>query len=117
MPQEPDSVSPDACGEYSFECPKIFDIAKVQNIKEDLQHILEQGSDIIVLRAAQVERIDAAGLQLLCAFIRQTTTHTIKIRWESPSAALCRAAELLGLSDHLLLLPSNQDPNPEAAKP
>jgi len=50
------------------------------------------------LDAARLERIDAAGLQLLLAFLEGARARGVDLRWRAVSAALATSAELLGLS-------------------
>lgn len=51
----------------------------------------------VVLDAANVERIDTAALQLLCAFVRDRQARGLKVQWQGSSSALLGAAELLDM--------------------
>ena len=53
--------------------------------------------DCVVLDAANVERIDTAALQLLCAFVRDRQARGHKVQWQGTSTALQEAADLLAL--------------------
>ena len=61
--------------------------------------------ECVVLDVANVERVDTAALQLLCAFVRDRRARGLKVEWRGHSAPLLEAAELLdmrtllGLSD------------------
>jgi ABC-type transporter Mla MlaB component len=58
----------------------------------------------VVLDVANIERIDTAALQLLCAFVRDRNARGFKVQWQGSSAALQEAADLLALRP-LLCLP------------
>ena len=51
--------------------------------------------ECVSLDAANVERIDTAALQLLCAFVRDRQARGLKVQWQGASAALQEAADLL----------------------
>ncbi len=51
----------------------------------------------VVIDAAEVSKIDAAGLQALTVAIVRFRTAGIKWRWHNPSPILTNAAKLLGL--------------------
>jgi ABC-type transporter Mla MlaB component len=66
----------------------------------------------VSLDAANVERIDTAVLQLLCAFVRDRQARGLKVQWQGASTALQEAADLLDLRTHLDL---HVDSNAETA--
>lgn len=74
--------------------------------KMDLCACLES-ADCVVLDVANVERIDTAALQLLCAFVRDRHARGLKVEWRGHSATLLEAAELL---DMRTLLGLSADP-------
>jgi anti-anti-sigma regulatory factor len=45
--------------------------------------------------------IDTAALQVLAALFTDAEGRRCKLNWRSPSAALIRGAELLGIDDHI----------------
>jgi ABC-type transporter Mla MlaB component len=55
------------------------------------------------LQAPDLERVDTAGLQLLIVFLRAAHERGLHSSWGTTSAALSGSAELLGLSDDLML--------------
>lgn len=55
------------------------------------------------VHAADLERLDAAGLQLLLVFVQTAKQHDQALRWHSVSASLSASAELLGLARALEL--------------
>jgi anti-anti-sigma regulatory factor len=59
------------------------------------------GQALITIEAGAVQRVDAAGLQLLTAFVQAVETRNGCIRWQAPSAALRDGARLLGLAGAL----------------
>jgi ABC-type transporter Mla MlaB component len=59
----------------------------------------------VVLDAGNVERIDTATIQLLCAFVRERVDRNRTVVWQGASAALIEAARLLGVQA-LLALPA-----------
>ena len=79
-------------------------IATVIELKALLEKFLPRKQ--ITIDAAKTEKIDTSALQLLTAFMLEAKKRSIKVKWQSPSAALQNAAKLLGLSQHLQLPPS-----------
>ncbi len=55
-------------------------------------------TDEVIIQAAAVTRIDAAGLQLLVAFARREAGAGRRIRWEQPSRELVDSAVRVGLA-------------------
>lgn len=58
-------------------------------------------SVIVVIDAAEVSKIDTAGLQALTAATVRFRTAGTKWRWHNPSPILTNAAKLLGLESAL----------------
>jgi anti-anti-sigma regulatory factor len=79
-------------------------IAQARTFQARLNKALGAGR-AVVLDASEVERTDAAGLQLLCAFFRSSRATGIDVRWKAPAGPLCADAAVLGLSG-LLELPA-----------
>jgi len=73
-------------------------------LKELHQQLSQYHDCRVQLCGAKVERIDTAALQLLLAF---RNSPDVTVGWIEPSAELCYAAHLLGLSSHLGL-PANE---------
>ena len=84
-------------------CDDVLDISGVAELRAQLLAALELGESFCV-DASAVERIDTAALQVFTAFFQDAASRQMSVQWQSPSAALCRAAGLLGLSS-LLNLP------------
>ncbi len=86
-----------------------LDIAHAAKIQSALKALLQQDA-AVEIDAQEVERIDAAGLQLLLAFVRHCTTQAREWRWLKPSTALLEAATGLGLA-HSLQLSTDAHPS------
>ena len=82
------------------------DISQVAELKSALQSALDSAAPI-TLAADAVERIDAATLQLLYAFMRHAKSQQIDVAWDGPTAAVHQAANLLGMHEALGLPASN----------
>jgi len=76
-----------------------LNIRQVAELKEQLNNALSAGD--IVLDASAIEVVDAAGLQLLLAFIQQARLKNITIQWGDLSDSFLNAVKLMGLSDGL----------------
>ena len=57
----------------------------------------------VILDGQQVERIGAASLQLIYAFIQEAKVNSVDIASRSPSEALTTSVRLLGMEDALQL--------------
>lgn len=78
----------------------VLDISKTSELREQLMDLLESGTPT-VLNAAEIERIDAAALQLLSAYTTAADAAGIRFQWTEVSPALQQAAQLTGLADSL----------------
>lgn len=79
-----------------------LDITQVESLRASLAHGLEQGLPIL-LQADQLERVDAAALQLLCAFMRGAEVAGLECTWSQVPPALRDAARVTGLGACLAL--------------
>lgn len=77
-------------------------IAQVTAMHAELGRHLDARS--VALDAGALQRVDAAGLQLLAAFVRAADQRGAQIEWRSPSAALRDGARRLGLAVTLHLV-------------
>ena len=82
--------------------PEDLGIAAVASVHEELRARLDAGQATRLL-AAEVSRVDGAGLQLLAAFARECDRLGQALTWDGPSEPLYRAATLLGLESVLHL--------------
>lgn len=85
-----------------------LDIAHASALKGALDADLS-GATALRLDGEQVGRVDAAGLQLLLAFVRQCQTQGLELSWHAPSETLCDGAAGLGLAQALQLQLPNQE--------
>lgn len=65
-------------------------------LKADLSAVLAMPAPVSIDVSA-LERIDTAGMQLLCAFVRDRQQRELAVTWSGMSAALTEAARLLGV--------------------
>jgi ABC-type transporter Mla MlaB component len=82
--------------------PEDLGIAAVAALHEELRARVDAGQATRLV-AAEVGRVDGAGLQLLAAFARECERRGQPLAWDGPSEALHRAARLLGLESVLHL--------------
>jgi anti-anti-sigma regulatory factor len=80
-------------------CGEVLDIAAVSDLHTRLTQC-SVNKQSIVFDAGEVERVDAAALQMLAALFRDAASPP---EWENMSAALVRSAQLVGLLKHLHL--------------
>lgn len=71
-------------------------IAEARVLHETLGKLLPRQTSI-VLHAGRLERIDTAAMQVLASFCRTARQRRLALTWETPSASLREAANLLGL--------------------
>lgn len=84
-----------------FKIQAVQDISIVTDVYSELKELLSNKK--VVLEGDQVERIDAASLQLFYSFIEQAKEDGIDVVWRSPSDALLNNAKLLGMEEALQL--------------
>lgn len=83
---------------------KLNDVQDISQVGELQQQIVAlMNSSDIVFDGSEVERIDAASLQLLTCAFKQAEKYGSKVSWQASSDALKKAAELLGLTEELSL--------------
>ncbi len=92
--QEPDNI---------IRCGGLLSISTTNELHEKLI-IACQHKQAIVLDLADPERIDTAGVQLLCSFINYSKQNDIPFQWRNIPPALYATAALLGV-EVLLELP------------
>jgi ABC-type transporter Mla MlaB component len=77
-------------------------IADVGELRERLRAALDLGGTLSV-GAGDVEQVDAAGVQLLCAVAREADQQGIAVDWNGVSGRLKDAVVRLGLENALSL--------------
>ena len=97
-----DDVSDEIC----VACGSVLDISRVTEFHRELKAALGKGG-VIMLDGAEVEKVDAAALQLCAAFFHAADARKVKAKWLTPSEPLVRAASLLGLEKQLGLPAAN----------
>jgi anti-anti-sigma regulatory factor len=85
---------------------EFLDISKAQDLHNILKQLLESELPIEI-DVSVIERVDAAILQLFCAFVQDASAFKKKICWRQPSKAFIDAIRLLNLQDELALAPIN----------
>lgn len=90
-------------------CNEIFDISTLQPLHKQLTKTLasKAKNKKVTLDGSQVERADAASVQLLYAFIREATAQDFDVTWYEPSETLLTAIRLMGLESCMSLPISN----------
>lgn len=86
--------------ELTFE--GVFDVGRAQGAYQVLNEALTRALPV-ELHTTQLERVDAAALQLLVAFRRAVRERGLRLQWSTVSQPLRSSAELLGLTEALEL--------------
>jgi ABC-type transporter Mla MlaB component len=73
-------------------------IKDIAELMEELNNISSDETEL-VFESNQVEKVDAAALQLLLGFYLFAIEAGKKVVWDKPSEVLCDAVELLGMKD------------------
>jgi len=87
-------------GETQLVFESQLDVANTRNLYRELDNALAARKPL-ALDATQVERVDAATLQLLAAFCCAARDAGVPMRWCGASAVLRNAAAFLDLNDSL----------------
>lgn len=77
-----------------------LNIRHVAELKDLLTGALN-GDEAIILDASEVDSADAAGLQLLVAFIQQASLKKCSVEWLKPTEGFLSTVKLMGLNDAL----------------
>lgn len=85
-----------------IDCGGVLDISMVAQWWQQAQSALET-SGPITLKANELQRVDAAGVQAILAFLLAAQKRDIPVQWDNPSPALYQAATLTGLNEQLRL--------------
>ena len=83
-------------------CDACLDISGVRELYGTLRNALAARQPVVI-EAAEVERIDTAVLQTLCAFVQDAQASGLVVQWQQPSLAVQNAARLLNVSACLAL--------------
>lgn len=80
----------------------VFGIPDVAEAKERFMALMNQHGTITI-RAGSLERIDGAGIQFLCAMVREAGQMDLRLQWEGVTDVLQQLINLLGMTDDLSL--------------
>lgn len=86
---------------------KLGDCLTIQEVSEltlSLQNVFDSGLKIAI-EANELQRIDGAGMQLLCVLFKEAESHDIEIGWSSESDIIRKSAIKMGLDNVLKLQP------------
>lgn len=87
-----------------FDVPERFTIAQAQQAYDKLSALLEDDKvSGVMIKASEVRKVDAAGLQLLLSFCRTADKFHKSIEWKDPSEELLESAQVVGLENELAL--------------
>jgi anti-anti-sigma regulatory factor len=86
----------DCSGVRTICLPRSFDITVVHTVSGELLTALAAGE--LTLDAGSVTKLDAAGLQLLCAAAAAARKQGVTIRWKDVPAVLIDGARTLALT-------------------
>ena len=84
----------------SLKCADMLTIAQAREYHDKLGKALAEDRSVVI-EASEVERIDAAMLQLFCAYRFASQEKGLEMRWKGVSEAMTDSARLLGLHDEL----------------
>ena len=75
-------------------------IQEVNEISQTLHTLFDNPMDIII-EAEHVQRIDGAGLQLLCAIFKEGERQNVNVNWQGDVSVIQDAAKKIGVYDYL----------------
>jgi len=81
-------------------------IAEVEAMHQQLSAILDAGVEISIA-TKNLSSVDAAGVQLLYAFVKEAKIRSLALTWESVSDVLMETATVLGLCEGMAFKPSD----------
>lgn len=79
--------------------PRALDISVVRAVAAEILDALTLGE--LTLDASAVTKLDAAGLQLLCATVASARANGARVTWKGVPPALETGAHTLGLTEAL----------------
>lgn len=82
----------------TINCEDNLTIAGVSLLHQDLKAAVNDADEIII-KADNVERVDAATLQLFAALFRDSDKLEISVHWDQPSLAVINSINILGLDE------------------
>lgn len=97
---EENAAQEPADGSASLDLGSTLDITMVADVHARLRQALDAGTGL-TLNGGELDRVDAAGLQLLAAFAEHARSLDIPVSWSSVSPCLEENAFVSGLGDCL----------------
>ena len=85
-----------------IDCGDALGISDVGDMYARILMELSEGVEI-QFDVSQIERIDAAALQMIYAFSKEAVTNGKPLTWKEPSEAFIRSAKLLGMAELMKL--------------
>lgn len=95
----------------SIDCGETLTIAESGQLYATLLAELAEGREVQP-DVSQIQRIDAAGVQVLLGFCREAALQGQTVAWGNPSEAFCKSIALLGLESEMGIK-TNSDNNEE----
>ena len=92
--QEPETTEQNAL--YEIVLNQTMSISEAQHFKSVLQQALTHTEGVVV-KVSKLERIDAAVMQLLLAFVQSAREAEVGVSWDGDSDVFNRAVKLLGM--------------------
>jgi anti-anti-sigma regulatory factor len=77
--------------------PKILDLPGVHELRPRIEHA-SRGSSIVI-DGAYLERVETAGVQLLCALVLSAEGRGVTVTWVRATTTLVNYVKLLGIGD------------------
>ncbi len=90
----------------SVDCGDLLDISMVNEINQKLKDSLRSDNNISI-NVSNIQRIDTAGAQMLCAFYQDAKSKNIQCTWDNPSDVFVKSIVQLGLDGHLDISPAS----------
>ena len=83
-------------------CEPVLDINSAKSLYSHLKEAIEHKHEVDI-NAAEVSRVDTAILQIFTAFIFESRTLEMSVKWTAVSQNFFATAKLLGLEQELAL--------------
>ena len=80
----------------TIECEDVLNISGVALLQQDLKTAINDADEIII-KADNVERVDAASLQLFASLFHNSESLNVSVRLDNPSKPMIESAKVLGL--------------------
>ncbi|HEY8537246.1 MAG TPA: STAS domain-containing protein [Steroidobacteraceae bacterium] len=93
--------TPSVAAEPTIVLSSICTVKDAEALKGELLRYVDEPS--VAIDAGNLERIDTAAMQLLCAFVRDRADRNLRVSWHGTPQPLFEAARLLGVGSMLAL--------------